>query len=64
VGIWDLIDLDALGNKVESVISKEFVNRQWPAIERTLREQFDESEIDVALKAGRIACERMITHAL
>jgi len=49
---------------VEDLIAKAILERHWPAIEETLRQEFGEAEIEVALKAGRRACERLVEHML
>jgi len=49
---------------IERGAARQLVEQHWPAIEKTLREEFPGPELGVALKAGRKACERLVEHAL
>ena len=64
MSLWEKIVLERLRSAVEKELAKELIDRHWPAIEETLRREFGEAEIEVALKAGRRACERLVEHML
>lgn len=57
----DLKDLDI---RLEKRLARAIVDSQWEAILEALQEEFKDAELDLALRAGRIACERMIEHML
>jgi len=40
VSLWEKIILERLRSAVEKELAKELIDRHWPAIEETLRQEF------------------------
>lgn len=64
MSLWEKLIAERLRSAIEKELAKELIDRHWPAIEETLRQEFAEPELAVALKAGRRACERLVEHIL
>lgn len=62
LGQW--LAKELIKQRLEREIVEWIIDRHWPAVSETLREQFGQENIDIALKAGRVACERLIEHML
>ncbi len=62
MSIWKRLMRKLLRRKVEEHIAEELVRRHWPAVEETLRREFAGPCLEVALRAARRACERLVEH--
>ena len=62
MSFWHRMIKRLLRRQVEEKMARKLVERHWPAIEETLRAEFAGECLDVALRAGRRACERLLQH--
>ena len=56
--------LKRLLKKLEEKVAEEVMREHWPAVEETLRAEFGGACLEVALRAGRRACQRLVEHIL
>ena len=55
---------DLVRRAAEKETAGRLVERHWPAVEETLRQEFAGPGLETALKAGKRACERLIEHVV
>ncbi len=64
MAFWEKLLLRKLRRKMEGKVVREIVQWHWPAVERTIREEFGGEDVELALRAARRACERLLEHML
>ena len=55
---------DLLRRAIEQELAQKLVEHHWPAVEETLRAEFDGPCLDTALAAGKRALHRLVEHVV